>query len=408
MVLALAGAVAGIRVAWPTSGNSSARPAEAAPAWDGNATLRRVTERDEDPEATLASWGGTPVPRWRRPGPRRARASRPSERCPGPSVPCCTFSVTLCCVTAMRWSSAPGMTQLIGIFYWVAAARSYSAAVVGRNSAAINITLFLAGLAELNLMGTLIRFLPVSGTRSARLILTIYAASASVAAVVGLCFVVLISRVEPQLGFLRSVPSSSCGSSYRSSPAPSSCCRTAPSPGYGRHPSSRWRRRLLARQAGADVPAHAAAAGGRDLSVMDGRLRDIRHSDQRLPLLPRRPSAPARAPARRRAAAPLQRHPVLPDGRLPGRLLHAGLHHRAPAADHRPAGPGCSRSLCPGLDHRLFAVPGQPEHGIVPDGRDGRRPVSNPRSLHPVHHAPGQAPRPGRGPDRRHRSRTYS
>ena len=73
-----------------------------------------------------------------------------------------------------------GMTQLIGIFYWVAAARSYSAAVVGRNSAAINITLFLAGLAELNLMGTLIRFLPVSGTRSARLILTIYAASASV------------------------------------------------------------------------------------------------------------------------------------------------------------------------------------------------------------------------------------
>jgi hypothetical protein len=99
-----------------------------------------------------------------------------------------------------------GVTQLIGIFYWVAAARSYPAAVVGRNSAAINITVFLAGLAELNLMGTLVRFLPVSGTRSVRLILTIYAISASVATLVGLSFIVLISHVEPQLGFLRSSP----------------------------------------------------------------------------------------------------------------------------------------------------------------------------------------------------------
>ena len=99
-----------------------------------------------------------------------------------------------------------GMTQLIGIVYWVAAARSYPAVVVGRDSAAISITLFLAGLGELNLMGTLVRFLPVSGTRSARLILTVYATSASVAVLVGLCFVVLISRVEPQLAFLRSSP----------------------------------------------------------------------------------------------------------------------------------------------------------------------------------------------------------
>jgi O-antigen/teichoic acid export membrane protein len=98
------------------------------------------------------------------------------------------------------------VSQLIGILYWVIAARSYPAAVVGRNSAAISITVFLAGLAELNLMSTLVRFLPISGTRSARLILTVYAASASVAALAGLCFVVLISRIEPQLGFLRSSP----------------------------------------------------------------------------------------------------------------------------------------------------------------------------------------------------------
>jgi O-antigen/teichoic acid export membrane protein len=99
-----------------------------------------------------------------------------------------------------------GLTQLIGIIYWVMAARSYPAAVVGRNSAAISVTLFLAGLSELNLMSTLVRFLPTSGTRGVRLILTVYAASASVAALTGLCFVVLIPRVEPQLGFLRSGP----------------------------------------------------------------------------------------------------------------------------------------------------------------------------------------------------------
>lgn len=99
-----------------------------------------------------------------------------------------------------------GVTQLIGIVYWVAAARSYPAAVVGRNSAAISITMFLAGLAELNLMGTLVRFLPVSGARSVRLILTIYATSAAAAAVIGMCFIVLVTRIEPQLAFLRSSP----------------------------------------------------------------------------------------------------------------------------------------------------------------------------------------------------------
>ena len=188
----------------PASGNSSACPAETASAWDGNATLRRVTERDEDPEATLAFWGGIPVPRMATSGTASALGIPPVRTLPWPISPMLHVLRDPMLRNGYALVLSAGMTQLIGIFYWVAAARSYSAAVVGRNSAAISITLFLAGLAELNLMGTLIRFLPVSGTRSARLILTIYAASASFAAVVGLCFVVLISRVEPQLGFLRS------------------------------------------------------------------------------------------------------------------------------------------------------------------------------------------------------------
>jgi O-antigen/teichoic acid export membrane protein len=105
---------------------------------------------------------------------------------------------------ALIFSAA--VTQIIGVLYWVFAARNYPAAVVGRNSVALSITLFLAGVAELNLMSTLVRFLPTSGTRSARLILTVYGASASIAAVAGLGFLFLIPRVEPQLAFLRTSP----------------------------------------------------------------------------------------------------------------------------------------------------------------------------------------------------------
>jgi O-antigen/teichoic acid export membrane protein len=99
-----------------------------------------------------------------------------------------------------------GLTQGIGILYWVVAARNFPAAVVGRNSAAISITLFLAGIAELNMMSTLVRFLPTSGARSARFILGVYLASVAVALVVGLGFLLLIPVVEPQLMFLRSSP----------------------------------------------------------------------------------------------------------------------------------------------------------------------------------------------------------
>ncbi len=98
------------------------------------------------------------------------------------------------------------LTQIIGLVYWIIAARIYPVAVVGRNMAALSITLFLSGAAELNMMSTLVRFLPTSGTRSVRLILGAYATSTSIAAVIGVAFLFLIPRVEPQLGFLRSGP----------------------------------------------------------------------------------------------------------------------------------------------------------------------------------------------------------
>ena len=49
------------------------------------------------------------------------------------------------------------VTQVLGVRYWIVAARTAPAAAVGRNSTAMSVTLFLAGVAELNLMSTLIR-----------------------------------------------------------------------------------------------------------------------------------------------------------------------------------------------------------------------------------------------------------
>jgi len=98
------------------------------------------------------------------------------------------------------------LTQIIGVAYWVIAARIYPVAVLGRNSAALSIMLFLSGVAELNMMSTLVRFLPTSGTRTVRLILGVYATSTSIAAVIGAGFLYLIPHVEPQLGFVRTGP----------------------------------------------------------------------------------------------------------------------------------------------------------------------------------------------------------
>lgn len=49
------------------------------------------------------------------------------------------------------------VTQVLGVRYWIVAARTAPAAAVGRDSTAMSVMLFLAGVAELNLMSTLIR-----------------------------------------------------------------------------------------------------------------------------------------------------------------------------------------------------------------------------------------------------------
>ena len=64
-----------------------------------------------------------------------------------------------------------GTTGLLGLVYWLLSARHYSAADVGRASAAYAAMNLLAGITGLSLTGALARFIPQSGGTTRALIL---------------------------------------------------------------------------------------------------------------------------------------------------------------------------------------------------------------------------------------------
>jgi predicted ATP-grasp superfamily ATP-dependent carboligase/O-antigen/teichoic acid export membrane protein len=98
------------------------------------------------------------------------------------------------------------VTSVIGMLFWVLAARRASPSVVGRNIVAINVLTSIGAVAQLNLQSTLIRFVQPAGRRTRRLVVGIYLVSAAVALVLAGAFLALLPRVAPQLAFLRSSP----------------------------------------------------------------------------------------------------------------------------------------------------------------------------------------------------------
>src|SRR5437868_2245334 len=96
-----------------------------------------------------------------------------------------------------------GTTSGLGIAYWVLAARYYPISALGSNAAAIASMMFLSGVAQLNLMGAMIRFIPAAGRAARRLIGSAYLISSLLAVVVGLIFILGLDVWSPKLGFLR-------------------------------------------------------------------------------------------------------------------------------------------------------------------------------------------------------------
>ncbi|MFI9722525.1 lipopolysaccharide biosynthesis protein [Streptomyces sp. NPDC052396] len=70
-----------------------------------------------------------------------------------------------------------GISAVLGVGFWLVAARYYSEDSVGQGSAAIAAMKFLAGLTAVTLTGALARFIPVAGPTTGRLVFRTYAGS---------------------------------------------------------------------------------------------------------------------------------------------------------------------------------------------------------------------------------------
>ncbi|MDT0437569.1 MULTISPECIES: lipopolysaccharide biosynthesis protein [Streptomyces] len=95
-----------------------------------------------------------------------------------------------------------GISAVLGLGFWLAAARYYSEDAVGQGSAAIAAMKFLAGLTAVTLTGALARFIPVAGPGTGRLILRTYAGSSLVVAGAAGIFLLSLDRFGPSYRFL--------------------------------------------------------------------------------------------------------------------------------------------------------------------------------------------------------------
>jgi len=70
-------------------------------------------------------------------------------------------------LNAVALMASTVLTALFGVLFWIVAANMLPPADVGRASATLSAVTFLAGLAQLNIMSVLLRFLPGAGTGAA-------------------------------------------------------------------------------------------------------------------------------------------------------------------------------------------------------------------------------------------------
>lgn len=95
-----------------------------------------------------------------------------------------------------------GISAVLGLGFWLLAARYYTDDAVGQGSAAIAAMKFLAGITALTLTGAMSRFIPVSGAATGRLVLRTYALSACVVGPAALVFMETLDFWGPSYRFL--------------------------------------------------------------------------------------------------------------------------------------------------------------------------------------------------------------
>ena len=95
-----------------------------------------------------------------------------------------------------------GITSLLGVGFWALAAHSYSARAVGLNAAAISAMILVAEACTLGLAAVLVRYLPVAGGSTRKLVARSYAITFSLALVVALIAALTSGIWSPKLSFL--------------------------------------------------------------------------------------------------------------------------------------------------------------------------------------------------------------
>lgn len=81
-----------------------------------------------------------------------------------------------------------GLSSVVGLGYWVLVARLFTPTEAGINSAALATLNMLGGIAHLNMQNALLRFVPVAGPRSTRLVALGYTVAVASAVLIGTGF----------------------------------------------------------------------------------------------------------------------------------------------------------------------------------------------------------------------------
>jgi O-antigen/teichoic acid export membrane protein len=94
------------------------------------------------------------------------------------------------------------LTSILGMGFWVAAARLYPTVDVGRDTVLISAMLGLSSVCQLNMSNGIVRFLPDLGGRSAAALTWAYGLTAAVALLLGTVFVTVAPKVSHELAYL--------------------------------------------------------------------------------------------------------------------------------------------------------------------------------------------------------------
>jgi O-antigen/teichoic acid export membrane protein len=108
--------------------------------------------------------------------------------------------------SALGLMTSNTLSTLLGLGFWIAAARLYPRSAVGRDAALLVGMVTVSSVAQLNLYSGLLRFLPALRENARRSLVQAYALTIALSILLAIGFVLLVPHFAPQLGVLHRDP----------------------------------------------------------------------------------------------------------------------------------------------------------------------------------------------------------